>query len=119
VTIAGSTWGGSMLKVRFIFIGRGMHLEFRHPGYPTPIVTSIIQEIREFLLSSPPGIRVNVVSPGPISIPIYGKLGLPREALEAFAANIVVGNKSWSMLLTLTESQMPVNVEGRKKSMLR
>lgn len=106
-----------MLKVRFI--GRGMHLEFRHPGYPTPIVTSIIQEIREFLLSSPPGIRVNVVSPGPISIPIYGKLGLPREALEAFAANIVVGNKSWSMLLTLTESQMPVNVEGRKKSMLR
>ena len=53
MTIAGSTWGGSMLKVRFI--GRGMHLEFRHPGYPTPIVTSIIQEIREFLLSSPPG----------------------------------------------------------------
>jgi len=45
VTIAGSTWGGSMLKVHFI--GRGMHLEFRHPGYPTPIVTSIIREIRE------------------------------------------------------------------------
>jgi len=45
VTIAGSTWGGSMLKVRFI--GQGMHLEFRHPGYLTPIVTSIIREIRE------------------------------------------------------------------------
>lgn len=45
VTIAGSTWGGSMLKLHFI--GRGMHLEFRHPGYPTPIVTSIIREIRE------------------------------------------------------------------------
>jgi len=45
VTIAGSTWGGSMLKVHFI--GRGMHLEFRHPGYPTAIVTSIIREIRE------------------------------------------------------------------------
>jgi hypothetical protein len=45
VTIAGSTWGGSMLKVRFI--GRGMQLEFRHPGYPTPILTSIIREIRE------------------------------------------------------------------------
>ena len=45
VTIAGSTWGGSMLKVRFI--GRGMHLEFRHPGHPTPIVTSIIREISE------------------------------------------------------------------------
>jgi hypothetical protein len=45
VTIAGSTWGGSMLKARFI--GRGMHLEFHHPGYPTPIVTSPIEEINE------------------------------------------------------------------------
>jgi len=45
VTIAGSTWGGSMLKARFI--GRGMHLEFHHPGYDTPIVTSPIQEIFE------------------------------------------------------------------------
>jgi NAD(P)-dependent dehydrogenase (short-subunit alcohol dehydrogenase family) len=32
---------------------------------------------------------VNLVSPGPISTPIYGKLGLPKEALDAFAANIV------------------------------
>lgn len=45
VTIAGSTWGGSMLKVRFI--GRGMHLEFHHPNYKAPIVTSRIQEISE------------------------------------------------------------------------
>ena len=45
VIIAGSTWGGSMLKVRFI--GRGMHLEFHHPAYATPIVTSPIQEIHE------------------------------------------------------------------------
>ena len=35
------------------------------------------------------GIRVNVVSPGPISTPIYGKLGLPKEAVDAFGANIV------------------------------
>ena len=35
------------------------------------------------------GIRVNVVSPGPISTPIYGKLGLPKEAVDAFAANIM------------------------------
>lgn len=35
------------------------------------------------------GIRVNVVSPGPIATPIYGKLGLPKEVVEAFAANIV------------------------------
>ena len=45
VTVAGSTWDGSMLKARFI--GRGMHLEFHHPAYSTPIVTSLIQEIRE------------------------------------------------------------------------
>ena len=45
VSIAGSTWGGSMLKVHFI--GRGMHLEFRHPEYATPIVTSMIVEICE------------------------------------------------------------------------
>ena len=34
-----------MLKLRFI--GRGMHLEFSHPEYRTPIVTSRIQDIRE------------------------------------------------------------------------
>jgi hypothetical protein len=45
VAIAGSTWGGSMLKLRFV--GRGMHLEFHHPHYQTPILTSAIQEIRE------------------------------------------------------------------------
>src|SRR5260370_33764935 len=51
VTIAGSTWGGSMLKMRFI--GRSMHLEFHHPAYSTPIITSPIQEIREPLASVP------------------------------------------------------------------
>jgi hypothetical protein len=45
VAITGSTWGGSMLKRRFV--GRGMRLEFSHPEYKTPIVTSSIQEIRE------------------------------------------------------------------------
>ena len=45
VAIAGSTWGGSMLKQRFV--GRGMHLEFCHPEYRRPIVTSQIKEIRE------------------------------------------------------------------------
>lgn len=50
VTIAGSTWGGSMLKMRFI--GRGMRLEFHHPAYSTPIITSAIQEIRERIASA-------------------------------------------------------------------
>jgi hypothetical protein len=43
VRIAGSTWGGSMLKARFV--GRGMHLEFCHPSYRT-ITTSPIVDIR-------------------------------------------------------------------------
>ena len=42
VTIHGSTWGGSMLKARFI--GRGMHLEFGHPDYE-PIRTSRILDV--------------------------------------------------------------------------
>jgi len=36
----------------------------------------------------PRGIRVNVVSPGPISTPIYGKLGLDAASLEKTAAGI-------------------------------
>lgn len=47
VRIAGSNWGGSMLKAGFI--GRGMHLEFRHPEYRQPIITSRIVDIREIL----------------------------------------------------------------------
>ena len=43
VRIEGSTWGGSMLKVRFI--GRGMHLEFWHPSFRS-ITTSRVVEIR-------------------------------------------------------------------------
>ena len=43
VRIAGSTWGSSMLNLRFI--GRGMHLEFCHRTYYT-ITTSRVVDIR-------------------------------------------------------------------------
>ncbi len=43
VSVHGSSWGGSMLKVAYI--GRGMHLEFHHPDFKT-ITTSRIVEIR-------------------------------------------------------------------------
>jgi NAD(P)-dependent dehydrogenase (short-subunit alcohol dehydrogenase family) len=35
------------------------------------------------------GIRVNVVSPGPITTPIFGRTGLPKEALDEFSEYIV------------------------------
>lgn len=47
VRIEGSNWGGSMIKSWFV--GRGMHLEFRHPGYKRPIVTSRILDIRQLI----------------------------------------------------------------------
>lgn len=34
------------------------------------------------------GIRVNVVSPGPITTPILGRSGLPQEAIDEFAENV-------------------------------
>lgn len=34
------------------------------------------------------GIRVNVVSPGPVTTPLYGKLGLDADTLAATAAQI-------------------------------
>src|SRR5437868_12267904 len=34
------------------------------------------------------GIRVNAVAPGPIQTPIFGRTGLPKEAIEDFASGI-------------------------------
>lgn len=47
VRIRGSNWGGSMLKAAYL--GRGMHLEFLHPAYEQPIITSEILEITEIV----------------------------------------------------------------------
>jgi len=47
VTISGSTWGGSMLKVGFI--GRGMHMEFHTEKFNGRITTSAIKDITEVL----------------------------------------------------------------------
>jgi hypothetical protein len=43
--IHGSTFGGSVLKIRFI--GRGMHMEFSTDTHPGAITTTEIKEIHE------------------------------------------------------------------------
>jgi NAD(P)-dependent dehydrogenase (short-subunit alcohol dehydrogenase family) len=35
------------------------------------------------------GIRVNTVAPGPIVTPIFGRTGLPKEAIDDFAKDVV------------------------------
>jgi NAD(P)-dependent dehydrogenase (short-subunit alcohol dehydrogenase family) len=35
------------------------------------------------------GIRVNTVAPGPIVTPIFGKTGLPQEAIDEFAKDVI------------------------------
>jgi len=63
VRVLGSNWGGSMLKMRFI--GRSMRLEFQHPEYRTPIITSRIVEIRETpcrMISAPSPVDAPAVS---------------------------------------------------------
>jgi NAD(P)-dependent dehydrogenase (short-subunit alcohol dehydrogenase family) len=38
------------------------------------------------------GIRVNVLSPGPIETPIYGRLEMPKENVEEFGAQMKDAN---------------------------
>lgn len=38
---------------------------------------------------APRGVRVNVISPGLIETPIYGKLGLPPEAVQQWASQLL------------------------------
>ena len=38
---------------------------------------------------APRGVRVNVISPGLIETPIYGKLGLPAQAVQEWAGQLL------------------------------
>lgn len=39
--------------------------------------------------SAEAGVRVNAVSPGPIETPLYSKLGMPSEAVQGFAKDLI------------------------------
>ena len=65
-----------MLKRRFV--GRGMHLEFCHPEYQTPIVTSRIQEIRE-----PKGCRSGMYALDPIAADTISPESANREGSQS------------------------------------
>ena len=49
-------------------------------------VISLARTLSAELLSR--GIRVNAVSPGPVSTPIFGRIGMSDEQLEAFAEDV-------------------------------
>ena len=48
---------------------------------------SLAKTLSSELLSK--GVRVNVISPGPVSTPLFGRLGLPAEQLSEVAAGIL------------------------------
>ena len=50
-------------------------------------VTSLGRTLAAELVTQ--GVRVNVISPGPIETPIFGKMGLPEEALRQMVDQIV------------------------------
>lgn len=52
---------------------------------------------------APRGVRVNTLSPGPVSTPIYAKLGLPAEALRQMESSLL--------------AQMPAGRFGRPEEM--
>lgn len=55
-------------------------------GATKAALLSLVRTLSGELISR--GIRVNAVSPGPISTPLYGKLGLAEADLKAVAASI-------------------------------
>ncbi|MEM7483192.1 MAG: glucose 1-dehydrogenase [Acidobacteriota bacterium] len=56
-------------------------------GATKAAVRSLARSLSAELL--PRGIRVNVLSPGPVETPIYDRMGMPEEAADAFEQQII------------------------------
>lgn len=68
-----------------------------HIGMPTSSVYAATKAALRSLARTlsgelaPRGVRVNTLSPGPVTTPIYAKLGLPAEALRQMEASLLAG----------------------------
>ncbi|MEM7336248.1 MAG: SDR family oxidoreductase [Chloroflexota bacterium] len=78
--------GGSLLFNTSIVHDIGMATAAAYGGSKGAL-RSIVRSLSVEL--SQKGIRVNAVAPGPISTPIYGKLGMDEAQLEGFAAGVM------------------------------
>jgi NAD(P)-dependent dehydrogenase (short-subunit alcohol dehydrogenase family) len=79
------TPGGSIILNSTILVHSGLHGSTAYSASKAAVLTlgkTLAMELADR------NIRVNSISPGPISTPIYSKLGMTEEALEEFAAGV-------------------------------